>query len=430
MFTPANATLDVPTLRGLIGPLASLDQDVDDSLLIDRIRALEDLKNAIAAAQAKDTAAFAASQRQAQRDAGVPEERVGRGVAAQVGLACRVSPWQAQRYTGWSTVLSTELPATFAALQAGQVTEWRAMLVARETLFLSREHRAQVDAELAPQLESFGDRQTAAEARKVAYRLDPEGFVARARAAESDRHVSLRPAPDAMTRFTALLPVAQGVACLHALQQAADTATAQGEPRSRGQVMADTLVERVTGQTTADDVAVEVNVVIPADTLFGDADEPADLPGYGPVPADTARDLVRRSSTAWLRRLFTRPDTSELIGMESRRRIFPPGQRRFITLRDQTCRTPWCDAPIRHTDHVVPKEQEGPTSIRNGQGLCAACNYAKQAPDWQARPGPNQQIVITTPTGHRYRSRPPDPPGSRPQVSPLERRLAELIRAA
>ena len=339
----------------------------------------------------------------------MPTERVGRGVAGQVGLARRVSPWQAQRYTGWATVLSTELPATFAALQAGQVTEWRAMLVARETIFLSRDHRGLVDAALAPQFESFGDRQLAAEARKLAYRLDPEGFVARTKAAEADRHVTLRPAPDAMTRFTALLPVAQGVACLHALQQAADTATAQGEPRGRGQVMADTLVERVTGQAAADDVPVEVNVVIPADTLFGDTDEPADVPGYGPIPADTARELVRRSSTAWLRRLFTRPDTCELIGMESRRRLFPPGQRRFITLRDQTCRTPWCDAPIRHIDHVVPDEDGGPTSVCNGQGLCEACNYAKEAPGWDSRApdGAHRDVIIRTPTGHEYRSRPP-----------------------
>ena len=116
--------------------------------------------------------------------------------------------------------------------------------------------------------------------------------------------------------------------------------------------------------------------------------------------------------------------------MESRRRCFPEAQRRFIALRDQTCRTPYCDAPIRHTDHIVPKEHDGPTSVRNGQGLCAACNYAKEAPGWHARSGPSQQIVITTPTGHRYRSRPPGPPGTRRERSPVEQRLAELLHVA
>jgi Domain of unknown function DUF222./HNH endonuclease. len=346
-------------------------------------------------------------------------------------LARRISPFHASRYVGWSTILTSELPHTFAALQAGRVSEWRAMLVARETVWLSREHRLQVDAELAPQLEDLGDHKVEAEARKIGYRLDPDGYMARTRGAEKDRHVNLRPAPDCMSRLTGLLPAAQGVSAYAALRKEADARIAAGDPRGRGQIMADTMVERLTGQSTAEDVPVEAHVVIDADTLLGETDEPGHLDGYGPIPAQTARDLISGSTQAWLRRLFTRPGSGELIAMESRRRLFPEAQRRSIALRDQTCRTPWCAAPIRHTDHIVPNEKGGPTSVRNGQGLCAACNYTKQAPDWQARHRPAGQVLITTPTGHRYRSRPPDPPGSRPPgPSSLERRLAELLDAA
>ena len=46
-------------------------------------------------------------------------------------------------------------------------------------------------------------------------------------------------------QYHALLPVAQGVATYAALSQAADAARAEGDPRSRGQVLADTVVERV-----------------------------------------------------------------------------------------------------------------------------------------------------------------------------------------
>ena len=92
-------------------------------------------------------------------------------------------------------------------------------------------------------------------------------------------------------------------------------------------------------------------------------------------------------------------------------------------LRDQTCRTPWCDAPIRHGDHVVPQPQGGPTSAANGEGLCEACNYTKEAPGWAARPTEDSragrhQVEIITPTGHRYRSRPPPQPGNYPQQAP------------
>src|SRR6185437_9719564 len=96
--------------------LTGLDQDVDDAERIDRIRLLEEIKSQAAAAQACETAAFVSSQRETQAAQGVPAERVGRGIAAQVGLARRVSPFHDSRYVGWSTILTTELPCTFAVL--------------------------------------------------------------------------------------------------------------------------------------------------------------------------------------------------------------------------------------------------------------------------------------------------------------------------
>jgi hypothetical protein len=221
-----------------------------------------------------------------------------------------------------------------------------------------------------------------------------------------------------MAWLSALLPVPQAVACVAALNQGADSLIATGEARTRDQVKADLLVERLTGQTSAGEVPVEVQLLMPADVLLDpdgvDGHEPVHVAGYGPVPAGWARDFLTRSQQqrTWLRRLFTRPGTGELIGMESQRRLFTKAQREFITARDQYCRTPWCGAPIRHIDHVVPAEDGGPTSVDNGQGLCAACNYAKQALDWTARPGPGADVVTTTPTGHDYRSSPPRPPGT------------------
>ena len=207
-----------------------------------------------------------------------------------------------------------------------------------------------------------------------------------------------------------------------ALGRAADTTFASGDERGRGQVTADTLVERVTGQTTADQVPVEVNLVIDTDTLLGNGSEPALLNG-APLLAATARDLaLRPDAPRWLRRLDTHPGSGDLVAMDSKRRFFTKGQRRFIALRDQVCRTPWCEAPIRHTDHVHPAAKGGPTSLDNGEGTCVACNLAKEEPGWQARPGPGAAIDLIIPTGHRYTSRPPSLPRTR-QPSPLEREI-------
>ncbi|MBE7190639.1 MAG: DUF222 domain-containing protein [Jatrophihabitans endophyticus] len=387
----------------------------DDVERIDRIRHFEQLKAAIAAAQAAETAAFAASQRAAHAAQGVPAGRRDRGIAGQVALARRMSHHAAQRYVGWSVVLTRELPQTFAALRAGGTTEYRAMTIAKETVFLSREGRAEVDRQLARRLGSMSDRSTEVEARKLGYALDPDGFLARSRRAAGDRHVSVRPAPDTMARVTALVPVAQGVACYASLSKAADTHRSDGDPRSRGQVMADLFVERLTGQATADAVGVGVEVVLPADVLLGDdsSGEPALVTAPGltptPVPAELARELIASAPTAWVRRLFARPDTGALVAMETRGRLFTDGQRDFLRHRDQFCATPSCGAPIRHADHVIPSVRGGPTRLDHGRGLCEACNYAAQAPGWRSRPLPDGSIETVTPTGHRYVSPPPTP---------------------
>ena len=237
--------------------------------------------------------------------------------------------------------------------------------------------------------------------------------------AEADRRVTVRPAPDLMVRLSALLPLTEGIATHTALTQEADRLVATGDPRSRGQVMADLLVQRVTGQDTATAVPVEVQIVIDADTLRHNGSEPAQVAGHGPVPGPWARHLILTGNAPrWLRRLYTHPTSSQLTAMDSKRRLFTTGQRRFITTRDQVCRTPWCEAPIRHIDHVIPAQAGGPTSISNGQGLCVTCNQGKQAPGWRSRPGPGGEVITTTPTGHRYRSRPPDI--THPPRSPVE----------
>jgi len=421
MFEQRAEVLTTADLAAVIGALGRLDPDVDDRARIDQIRLLEQLKSAASAAQAVVTAEFAASQRAEQLAIGVPAERASRGIAAQVGLARRISPFNASRYTGWARILTTELPRTLRALQAGRTSEWRAMIVARETAWLCREDRTLVDTELAGKLEQWGDRRVEAEVKKIAYRLDPHGYVNRTRGANSDRCVSLRPAPDTMSRLTGFLPVAQGVAAYAALIQHADSLIAQGDPRGRGQIMADTMVERLTGQAAASNVPVEVNLVMTDQALLNaseaGSDEPAVLVGCGPIPAPLARQLItdRDEDTAtFIRRLYADPTTGQLATMDATRRIFTANQRRFLILRDQYCRTPWCEAPIRHSDHVIDHDRGGPTTITNGQGLCAACNHAKQAPGWNARPGPYAEVTTTTPTGHRYRSRPPDLPGARP----------------
>jgi hypothetical protein len=388
-----------------------------DAERIDTLRALEVLKCAAEALQAEVTADLDQSQRGLQAAAGVPADRQGRGVAAQVALARRESPHRGQRHLGLAQILRTELPHTRAAFRAGRITEWAATVITRETACLTLEDRLTVDAQLADdpdRLEAMGLGELEAAAKKLAYQLDPESFVERRARAEADRRITLRPAPEVMSQLSALLPVTDGVAVYATLKNKADTAIAGGDTRTVGQLMADTLVDLILGRTNTPAVAdstgvgVMINLVVTDETLLRGGDEPGWVEGYGPVPADLTRQLGTEDQ-AWLRRLYTAPTTGELVALDSTARIFPAKLAQLLRLRDRRCRTPWCDAPIRHSDHVEAVEEGGQTTAINGQGLCEACNYAKQAIGWQAkpRPGPGHTVETMTPTGHTYTSTAP-----------------------
>lgn len=498
--SPVPPALTAADVVAFVEQLPSLQLDLPDAQLIDLVSSLEAAKGAVAAAQARVSVAFADSQVERQRSRGVATEELGRGVGAQLALARHESPSRGSRHLGLARALvGGELPHTMAHLSAGRTSEWRATIVCQETACLTVEQRREVDAALAEELPTLGDARLRGRARALAVKLDNAAAAQRAAKAESARRVTLRPAPTTMVNLTALLPVAQGVAALAALRAAAADRE-PGDTRTVDQICADVLVERVTGQPSADAVPVEVHLVMPVDGLFppagphgaggtaspaesgrqsagaagpsgmaepggsdpGRAAEPSgvgDAGGSDPslavepavlggqvLPAGFARPLLERCADAgaslWLRRLFTSPDGADLVALDSRRREFTGMLRRLVELRDQTCRTPWCDAPIRHIDHVVEARHGGDTSAGNGRGTCAGCNYAREAPGWSAevvhdgprwggasqagreppdaggpgprpspieaaRPGPPHTVRLTTPTGHAYDSTSP-----------------------
>ena len=416
--------------------LAALDIPGSDAERIEEITALEQLKTAISARQALLTDAFAMSQRAQLVAAGSTSADARRSVCAQIALARRDSPHKGNRHVGLAHTLVHEMPQVLQVMERGGGSEWRATLIARETAHLSTEDHARIDAALAPHLAGWSDQHTAQQARGWAHRLDPDGAADRARKAVTDRRVTIRPAPDCMTYLTALLPMKEGVGVYGVLHRAAMTAHCNPDDhRSKGQVMADELVRRTLtpGAGEPESVGIELHLVMTDRALADRDDEPAHLLGHGPVPAAVARDLVTADerTRVWVRRLFTDPGTGDLLATDARRRDFPAAARQFLVARDQTCRTPWCGAPIREADHALAVSRGGSTDLRNGNGRCTACNLVKDLDGWITRVDDAGIISTTTPTGHTHQGRPPKPPESAPwETRPRIRRPAGTDRSA
>ena len=241
---------------------------LEESALVEEISRLERLKSAAAAGQARAAVALEELRRAGEAAAGVPKARQCRGVASEVALARKDSPVRGGRHLGFAKALVYEMPYTLAALDCGALSEWRATLIVRESACLDVEDRRQLDVEMCSdlaKLDGEGDTRIMAGPRRSPIGLTRKpSWTGRPRPNRSDRDDPSYPGP--MTYVTALLPVAKGVGVYAAQKGAADT-TFDG--RSRGQIMADALVERVTGRSAEVADPVAVNLVIADETLLG-----------------------------------------------------------------------------------------------------------------------------------------------------------------
>ena len=315
----------VARLDELLAELAGEVADctpVSDAVRIDRIARLEKLRAVTAALQLAETVRFGQSQTAAQLAKKVHPRQIGAGIADQIGLACGLSAFQGGRRLGAARALWFDLPQTFAALTAGDLSERVAEAVVHETRHLEHDLRQQVDEQvIAAGITEMGLWAATACAKKYAYEADRAGYVARGRTERKQRRVTLRPAPDTMSFLTGHLPVEQGVACLAALKLHTDALKAVGDARTRGQIMADTLVERITGQATATDVNVEVQIVLPAELLTDPAsNRTAIVHGYGPIPGQLATQIIdaSRGRKTW-RHVTTRSSDRRATTSPSRR---------------------------------------------------------------------------------------------------------------
>ena len=145
-----------------------------------------------------------------------------------------------------------------------------------------------------------------------------------------------------------------------------------------------------------------IYVVVPDSVLLGDDDGSGWVEHYGPVPGDLLREWIaanaERASTSGYVASTPARQTGELVAMDSKCAVASRARlAESLRLRDQRCRTAWCDAPVRHLDHAEDHADGGPTSAANGQGLCEALQL-RQAGPRLVRPGRDQD--------HGTRSRP------------------------
>ncbi len=175
-----------------------------------------------------------------------------------------------------------------------------------------------------------------------------------------------------------------------------------------------------------------VQLTVAASTLLGLDEQPAELAGYGPIPAADGpahRERRHRHVAAVAHR---RPGRLLDYGSKTYR---PPARlAAFIIARDQTCTFASCTRPAVacDLDHLKAAKDGGPTCPGNLHPLCRRHHRCKHLTHWQPQRQPDGSTVWTSPTGHTYRTQPPPLPTtvepetadrhgpSQPRVTPSE----------
>jgi hypothetical protein len=158
-----------------------------------------------------------------------------------------------------------------------------------------------------------------------------------------------------------------------------------------------------------------IEILIPINTLLGLDDDPGELTGYGPIPAEMARHIATNGT--W-RRILTDPTNGTVLEASTTRHDPGPLVSETLLAAHPTCDWTNCNKPARtcDRDHGTPFTQTGTTQLADLRNYCELHHIIKDTPTWgwKTTNNPDGSTTHTTPTGHRYTT-PPPAPGPIPQ---------------
>ena len=337
-------------------------------------------------------------------------EGVDEAEREDVATALRLSANTAQSRIDTARVLTNHLPATCQALAVGDISPSHATLIARETSEaikrgISTEDLIHIENRALAHAEFHTPAQVGRKIRTLIAQISPETFEESVAIARDTRSVHMYPESDGMATVIALLPAEDAQTVMLAINSLVETQSSLADSRSIDMKRADALaaicgdiLARISDEHQPHRRPVTINITMDLPTALGMADNPAELAGYGPIPASVARTL---SADAKWRRFITDPLTGNLLDYGRETYVPPQPLVDFLTARDRICRFPGCSQPSRISDidHAIPWEEGGRTSPRNLGLLCRRHHRMKTHNGWKLMSHEDGSCTWTSPAG-------------------------------
>ena len=329
--------------------------------------------------------------------------------------ALGVAPGEASERVRLARASRSLLDGAVANMAAGDMTYDHVRAVERAVRHVPQEHQrdaAKVLTELATQSDVTAVRTAG---RHLRFVTDPDGTLRDAERQFERRHLTLSPLLDGMTAVEGLLDP-ESAALFSAALEPFLVPHGSEDLRSAAQRRADGLVEIVRAAVRPPAAARDRRrAPAPAGDVAGAA-PCARCPAAGSWSGCAPASCLRRT-----RRVRRRGDASPAVTGRDPGRArpdqpisSPPGQRRFLAVRDGGCRFPRCDRAPAFTDahHVQSWLDGGRTDVVNGLLLCRFHHRLVHEGGWTIHVGPEGAggpVTFQGPRDQRLVSRPRGP---------------------
>ncbi len=404
---PGGAPIDrVEQINQHVGSLIDLLQDDERAIRaltarrassIDQIRRLTLERNRLTVAVGRrDGWDFA--------DAAVKE------TAAEIRHALLISSKAAYTLISESESLIHDLPDTLTALATGQISHPHAAVIAKESWFLPDECLPAFEQAAIPEAQTkilprFRDR-----VKVIRERIHPVPLEVRHQRALKERNVWVDNGPDGMATLTYTDSAEKVIPIYNRIDKTARALRGPDEERTLPQLRADALGDLGLHGTPSPQydrgVQPTVLIAVPALTAMGEGSEPAMMDGYGPIDPDTARRLAAKAPSFF--RILTHPETGAILSLGRTVYKVPADMRRFLQLRDGTCRAFGCfnRADQCDIDHTIEWQHGGETDVENLAHLCRSHHQFKAYSAWTVDQIGGGRLKWTSPSGKTYITEP------------------------